>query len=138
LEGDKRLIFQSKGIPRGLVINFFRQSTEPRWLVSPSVWYGEDFPYESASVQVICKVPYGDLGNFLITARSIDKSRPWWYSYSTVQDFVQVLGRVVRAEDDYGESIILDAKFTDLYEKYWEFFPEGLREAIDDGGVIKK
>lgn len=91
------------------VIAQFKASREPLILVSPVLSTGYDFPHSQARYQIISKMP------FPVTVDKVMKARtarwPWYRNYVTMVELVQMAGRIVRAEDDWGETFIIDSDF---------------------------
>jgi hypothetical protein len=115
---------------RADVIERFRRAdpTSGATLVSPSVDTGYDFPYESARWQIIGKIPFPDTRGAVMKARcSQDRD---YGMYLTVQTIQQMTGRIVRADDDWGETIIIDDNIVWLVSKYRHFFNHWWLEAF--------
>ncbi len=81
-----------------------------------------------------CRLPFLSLGDKQ-TARKRwtggkggDGER--WYLLETVRNIVQAAGRIVRSPTDYGETIILDARWPRFYEENKQSFPAWFREAV--------
>jgi Rad3-related DNA helicase len=108
----------------------FKQAKAPAILVSPSVHTGYDFPYDEAAWQIIGKVPFPDTRSGIARARQELDGR--WNVKFAVRTMVQMAGRVVRAEDDLGETIIVDDSFKWLYSRYKPMFPRWLRAAVQN------
>lgn len=109
----------------------FRHSPPPRWLLSPSIHTGEDFPYDQARVNIIAKTPFPDLGDPLIQARREDGYLgKTYYAAVTCSTIAQAYGRIVRAPDDWGHTYILDKTFDYLYRQRSDLFPAFFREAL--------
>lgn len=87
----------------------FRDSPEALWLISPAVSRGEDFPYDQARCQVVAKIPYPPLADPWVQFQ-VERA-PYWYDYRTMQELWQTCGRVCRADDDFGETYILDKQY---------------------------
>ena len=111
-------------------IERFKSSHEPLVLVSPVLDTGYDFPHDQARFQIIAKVP------FPVTVDKIMKARcqrdPDYKNYVTMVKIVQMTGRIVRAEDDWGETFIIDTDFGWWYNKFGHklvpaWFAESLR-----------
>lgn len=112
IKNQSRLIVHSRGRSRMEAITTFRRARGDYWLISPSMGYGEDFPYDSARSQIILKMPFPDMNSKVVKARMrADRN---WYRYTTTQEVMQLIGRVVRSKSDYGETWILDSKFEGL------------------------
>lgn len=110
------------------VVQRFRGLPAPLLLVSPTVTTGWDFPYTDAEYQIILKLPFPDMSNKLMRARSqYDKLYAAVHCATQLQ---QMAGRVMRAPDDQGETFILDnhcgwfcSKHADLFNlAWWQFY----------------
>lgn len=84
----------------------FRTAPAPMILLSPSISTGVDFPYKSAEYQIIAKMPFPDTRSTIVKARI--EATEGYRDHLTAQALVQATGRVMRAEDDQGETFILD------------------------------
>jgi Rad3-related DNA helicase len=84
----------------------FRSLPPPRYLVSPSIGTGYDFPHDQCRVQIIPKLPFPDTTHPLTKARV--KSNEDYVSHVMVQVFSQMVGRIMRAPTDYGETFVTD------------------------------
>lgn len=113
------------------VLEKFKASKDPLVLVSPSMDRGVDLPYDTCRVNIIVKVPFGDLGDPQIKKRVYgSKDGNHWYAHKAVSNIIQRAGRIVRAEDDYGITYILDEQFGKLLSQHRNLFPKWFREAI--------
>lgn len=91
------------------VIEQFKRSTRPLILISPVVHTGYDFPYTQAEYQILAKMPFPVTTDKIMKARAErDKD---YKDYITMIKLVQMAGRICRAEDDRGETIIIDSDF---------------------------
>jgi len=83
---------------------------DPRSIVlAPAMHEGTDFKGSLAAAQFLCKIPYPNFGDPKIVARcSMDRK---YRDHLTVIAYKQMLGRIVRTPDDYGETYILDGDF---------------------------
>lgn len=118
----------------GAVVERFKQDGRPRILVSPSVDTGFDFPYRSADWQIIAKVPFPVPTDPLVAARSLDDDS--YHAKVAVSRLVQMTGRVMRSEDDMGETFILDDNVNFLVSRYKPYFPRWWREAYRRTGFV--
>lgn len=134
-----RAIFPNRGIfayygptDRTAALNKYR-STTASVLCGPSLDRGVDLPGDLCRVQIICKVPFPNLGDKVVSARYHSGSEgKTWYTVQTVRTLVQMTGRAVRSKDDWAETWILDKSFQG---SLWDgggrrLFPEWWREAL--------
>ena len=114
---------------RAQVIADFLSSPAPRVLVSPSITGGYDFHGDLARYAIISKLPFQSVTDPVVKARqSID---PEYGLYLTSQEIIQSAGRVMRSEDDYGETFIVDDSFRNwFFQKTRKFYPEYWIDAI--------
>jgi len=118
----------------GTVVEQFKRESKPVVLVSPSIDTGFDFPYRSADWQIIAKVPFPVPTDPLVAARSLDDDN--YHAKVAVSRLVQMTGRVMRAEDDMGETFILDDNVGYLVSHFKPYFPRWWREAFKRTGFI--
>lgn len=122
-----RIIFHRQGGEgmgtRAEAIEAFKSSKEDTWLMSPSVGHGEDFT--EATGQIILKMPFPDLSDRVVKIRT--RHDPHWYKWETARELQQRIGRVTRREDGYGETWILDSKFSSVVD----YLPEEIKSAIN-------
>jgi ATP-dependent DNA helicase DinG len=113
---------------RGRIIAEFIRSESPAILVTPSAYEGMDFKDDICRWQVICKIPYPNLGNKQVERRmSLDRN---WYQWKTVLRLVQTYGRGIRSREDWCDTYILDGSFSILLKTGKGLFPEWFTEAI--------
>lgn len=96
-------------LPREKAIETFMESHEPLVLVSPSLEIGLDLKGDLGRFNTIAKLPFPSLGDPQIKAR-VDSDREW-YAWFTACSVIQASGRVIRSEEDWGTTYILDKNF---------------------------
>lgn len=119
-----RIVVQTRGADRLQLITSFKAEGGSRWLVSPSVEHGENFAGDIARNQIILKIPFPNLGDEAVRIRS--RQKHWWYKFATVQNLVQMIGRLTRSDRDYGETYIFDGKL----ESVMELIPQEVKAAM--------
>ncbi len=118
----------------GRSVYAFKQSKEPYVLVSPAVHTGYDFPYDSARWQIIAKVPFPDCRQGIAAARKrLDDN---YDKRIASQKLVQMVGRVTRASDDCGTTVVLDDSVRWLFKHYRMLFSRTFREAYREVSVL--
>lgn len=88
-----------------------KTSPPPRVLISPTIHTGYDLKYSIAEYAIIPKLPFAPIkGSNLMRLRTVKKlgGNPIFGDYLMTQTLQQACGRIVRAEDDQGETIIFD------------------------------
>lgn len=117
------------------VLREFKEGDAPLILVSPSVGTGYDFPFDAARWQIISKMPFPPPTK-VIQARSVlDKD---YRNYVTLTDVVQMAGRVMRDEKDYGITFIVDDQIAWLLWKHGEYVPRWFMSAYSRKGTISR
>lgn len=111
----KERILQHDSTNTREVIERFKASRENLVLVSPVLDTGYDFPYTQAEYQIIAKMPFPVTTDKIMKAR-VERDRGY-KDYITMIKLVQMAGRICRADDDQGETIIIDADFDWWYNK---------------------
>lgn len=100
----------------------------PKVMVTPSMRLGIDLYDDRCRWQILCKVPYPDLGDPQIRKRlEIDAD---WYDWMTLMSLIQTYGRGCRSETDFCETFILDTMFVWLISKNKNILPKWFVEAI--------
>jgi Rad3-related DNA helicase len=106
-----------------------KEFDRPTVLISPSMTEGFDFKDDLARWQVIAKCPFPFLGDLQLSKKR--ELNPAWYALQTVSTIIQACGRIVRSEDDFGVTYILDSDFQMLWDRYKDrFFPNWFRAAM--------
>jgi len=117
---NKRLLFQDDK-NREKILSKHTTSTEPTFLVSPSMSEGVDLKDHLSRVQIVCKLPFPYLGDQLILKRK--EKWEWWYNYETAKTLIQMFGRSIRNENDYAITYILDESWERFYQLNNHLFP---------------
>jgi Rad3-related DNA helicase len=103
-------------------------------LISPSLDTGYDFPDDEARYQVIAKLPFPDLRSAVQRARmEVDKE---YRNYVTAQDLVQMSGRIVRSEDDWGETFIVDDQVSWFVRVARDYLPQWWLDAYKSVAMV--
>ena len=85
---------------------------------------GEDFAGDLGRIQLIAKLPFGDLGDKLTRLRSEEPGiGNRFYAAVTAGRIAQAAGRVMRHDLDFGETVILDGAFKRLWSWHRDVFP---------------
>ena len=115
---------------RGLrdAVDAFRSAPPGTFLVSPSAHSGVDLPGELVRAQLVLKLPMPDLRDPVIAARK--EEIPETYDMATASTLVQEYGRGMRSDDDWGETVVLDANWNWWYPRHKHLFPEWVHPAI--------
>lgn len=124
----RAMILHKRGQDLGEVLREYKARRPPVILLSPAISTGTDFPYTTAEYQIIPKVPFPDLSSPLVQART--RVDPEYGFYIAMQNLVQAAGRIVRADDDQGETLILDSNFGWLRARHWDFAPRWFHAAV--------
>ena len=128
-ENTGRLLVTDPDIQRDEVIaEHINSTTKPTVLISPSFNTGLDLKDDLSRFQIITKVPYPNLGDRWINAKS--KLGKDWYDWQTALKLVQTYGRSVRSKEDWAKTYILDSTFTRFIKKNGNILPEWFKEAV--------
>lgn len=109
--------------------DFFENSEEGSVFVSPVCQQGVDFKDDRARFQLVLRLPYLNTGDVFVKAM-LDRGDFRWYEYKALITFGQMLGRVVRSEEDYGTTVLLDWRFKKFLQKYRTVLPMDFFEAL--------
>lgn len=109
-------------------VHQFRASQGPQVLVSPAVMTGWDFPGDQCRFQIIGKLPFPDTTSQIIKARvELDKD---YSTHVMMQNLVQAVGRGMRSEGDWCETLIIDDQWVWVQGKYRKFAPQWFWDAV--------
>lgn len=142
---------------REIVLRDFRK-TPGAILVSPSMTTGVDLPYDLCRFQIICKLPFPDLGDRQIKAAmkevscqtcsgtglvymnkcsdcrgkgfKTDRRGQLAYNYDTLTTLIQAYGRGMRAADDACITYLLDSNWRWFKPANKQMIPGWFTEAI--------
>lgn len=128
-----RLWIPKKGLVAEGVERFKKQSGAPV-LVSPSLTTGWNFPDDTCRFQIIPKLPFPDSKSKVLQAQAeLDED---YIPYLMTQALTQTVGRIVRSDTDWGETIILDDHWVWVRKKYKAFFAKWFLEAVSESRTV--
>jgi Rad3-related DNA helicase len=118
-----RLLFPSAATNRSAIFDRHRNMAEPTVMLSPSMTEGFSLDDDLARFQIIAKTPFPYLGDRQIKMKM--ENNHDWYTLQTVMTIIQACGRIVRSDDDFGQTYILDKDFYRVYnDENMQFFPK--------------
>jgi len=118
------------------MVHRFKEAPPPKFLVSPSVTTGWDFPDDTCRFQIIGKLPYPDTRNKIVKARVTED--PDYGAYIASQQLEQAVGRGTRSKNDWCENLILDDNIRWFIKKYKKFMHKWFLEAYSAVKTIPK
>ena len=124
---NPRLIFHDSS-NKDEVLKYHKNTDIPTVLVSPSMDTGVSFDDDLARFQIIAKIPYPSLASKKNKLRQ--QNNPKWYAWKTSASLQQTCGRIIRSNEDYGDTIIIDESFSDLIRWQSDLMPEWFQNAI--------
>ena len=124
---DNRLLFHDSSNKEEM-LNLHFKNENPTVIVSPSLTTGVSFDDDLARFQIICKCPFPNLGS--IKNKMRQKTNPEWYNFFTIIVLIQIIGRIVRSNRDYGDTIIIDGSFGDILKYNEELIPGWIKQSI--------
>lgn len=105
--GEPRCIYREAGVATNEDLLEIHGDNPDSVIVSPSITFGTDLKDDAARFQIIAKISYPSLQSERIKRLfEIDKE---WYTNKTLASLIQTCGRIIRNENDYGDTFILDA-----------------------------
>jgi Rad3-related DNA helicase len=106
----------------------FKASKAPVILVTPSMGTGVNLPYKDAEYAIIPKIPFENPYDPLLMAKSAEDPEHGYFQ--AAKTLLQMVGRIVRAEDDRGETLITDTNFQIFRTKYKYLLPQYFWQAF--------
>jgi len=125
---DHMVLFSDKADDRKELFERHAKFEGPSVIVSPSMTEGFDFAGDLARFAVIAKCPFPYLGDRQVQAK-LDQD-PDWYSVQAVSSIIQSAGRIVRSDEDWGTTYVLDSDAQRLYLKNTDMFPIWFQKAV--------
>jgi Rad3-related DNA helicase len=127
LENRKRLLMYSTTYEKEIQVKKL-ESTKNGILIGPSLIEGLNLENDLARFCVFGKVPYPYLGDELVAKKL--KYFPTEYSYETSLAIQQGIGRIIRNDEDFGITYLLDASFYDYFNRNASYFPKEFIERL--------
>jgi Rad3-related DNA helicase len=106
----------------------FYDSQEPKVFLSPVCQQGVDFKYDRARFQIVLRVPYLNTSDEFVNFKV--KNDYSWYNYNALLTFGQQVGRVNRAEDDFGATFLMDSRFNKFIASNATRLPKWLKDSF--------
>lgn len=116
------------GAVASLVKAFKAQQAHGSILISPSVTTGWDFPGAACRWQVVIKLPIPDTTSPVMKARN--ELDPEYLMYLTAQSLVQAVGRGMRYEADWCETLLMDDSWKWFVKDYRHLLPHYFLAAV--------
>lgn len=127
----RRFYTYSRASERGAALAAYKLH-DAAVLFAPSLDRGVDLPGDLCRVQVVTKVPWPNLGDKRVAARTYSQGGQAWYAVAAVRTLMQMTGRGIRSEDDQAITYVLDAQFSkSLWRKHRRLFPSWWRDGLD-------
>lgn len=128
LADSNRVLYHTPENFREVYEFFLNESPPNAVLISPVCYQGVDLKYDRARFQLIVRVPYPNISDAYIA--DLMKRDIGAYTYEALVIFGQMLGRVMRAPDDWGHTILLDSRFRKFISSYRKFLPQDVLQSI--------
>lgn len=125
--GSDRVVTHDKG-DVSLRLQEFYASKEPLVFISPVCQQGVDFKYDRARFQIVTRVPYANTSDPFMSYMVENDFN--WYNYQALIVFGQMVGRVNRAEDDFGVTFLMDERFNRFISRNSKKLPRWLQQAF--------
>lgn len=135
---NPRLMTYTNSSERQEILDRYKE-TPGAVLVASSFDRGVSLDDDLARVIIVCKIPWGNIGDKQVAARKYTKGGQLWYATQTVRTLVQMTGRGVRHIEDYCEIVILDKQFIlGVWKNYKHLLPQGWKDALDseESGIV--
>jgi len=125
---DKRIVVPDRR-DMAKQIEAFKTAKTPLVLASPAISEGFDFAGDSARFQILLRVPYPSKADPFVKAKSENNFS--WMNYQALVTFGQQIGRIVRSDDDWGYTILLDSRYRKFISDNRSRIPNWILEAVN-------
>lgn len=122
-----RIMTHEKGDVSSRLQDFYANK-EPLVFISPVCQQGVDFKYDRARFQIVTRVPYANTSDPFMSHMVENDFN--WYNYQALIVFGQMVGRVNRAEDDFGVTFLMDERFNRFISRNSKKLPRWLQQAF--------
>lgn len=122
-----RVIWHDKSNVQEKLSEFYA-SKEPKVFLSPVCQQGVDFKYDRSRFQIVLRIPYLNTSDEFVNFKV--KNDFNWYNYQALITFGQQIGRVNRAEDDFGVTFLMDSRFNKFIANNSSKLPKWLKDAF--------
>ncbi len=129
----RRILVQGRGHTRAALLREFKESTGTILLATSSFWEGVDAPGRALNLLIIAKLPFDQLGDPVLEARSQRLKEQGLSPFGvlslprTALRLKQGVGRLMRRETDGGVVIIADSRM--LHKSYGRYLFDTLPPA---------
>lgn len=123
---DRVLIYQDSSEKNDILRDFHNRKNAV--LIGPSLLEGLDLYDDKSRFQVFAKVPYPNLQDRYVKAKS--NVMPGWYNWKSIIAILQGVGRSVRSQDDWAITYFLDGNLADLMHSNRSAFPNEFKNRL--------
>lgn len=128
---DRPILTYLNGKDKMDVLDKYKRS-ERSVLFAASMDRGIDLPDDLCRVQVVAKIPWPNLGDKRVNARSHSSGGSAWYRMHAIRSLIQMTGRGVRSPTDWATTYIFDAQFSEnLWQNGEYMFPQWWKESLN-------
>jgi len=125
---SSRFLFHADARERQAILEEHAKSKKDTILVSPSMTVGVDLKGDLADFGIILKAPFLYLGDERI--RKLFEEDKGWYNWKTLQEIMQMCGRIHRDDNDDTVMYILDGDAIRLINQCSNIVPEWWRAGL--------
>jgi Rad3-related DNA helicase len=111
--------------------DWFEKGSNDSIFLSVNMGEGVDLKNDLARWQVILKTPYLYMGDKYVKAHYDAKNGQKWYNQKTIIELIQMCGRIMRSDSDWGITYILDSTAVGLLFGNKEMLPYWFKERIN-------
>lgn len=123
------LFYDSSKAKSGVLSEYLRRKGSV--IFAASMDRGIDLKDEAGRFQVLAKTPFADHHNDRRTRERMNQpGGAIWYRMMAIRAVIQAIGRIVRHDQDWGATYILDSQFTNNLWKSDYLFPDYVKEAM--------
>lgn len=127
LKDTGRMVIHSKDDLAEQLKQFYEREDNSVFL-SPVCGQGVDFKYDRARFQCILRVPYENTSDAFNRHKVQEDYQ--WYNYQALVKFGQQIGRVNRAPDDFGVTVLMDERFGKFLRRNQNVLPKWVMDSI--------
>src|SRR6266705_2811766 len=130
---QSRLVIPPKG-EVSQTVEWFKQQSEPKVLLSPALGEGWDFPHDQCRLQIVSNLPFPDGRSHVLQAR--EEQDPEYGPHLMIQALEQSVGRGMREDNDWCVTFIIDDHWKWVRGKYKHLMTDSFRQAVKEVKTI--
>ncbi|VVB53378.1 Uncharacterised protein [uncultured archaeon] len=135
---EYRLVFHESRDRMRAYHQWLEDGREDSVLVAVAMEEGIDLRDDLARFSVLWKAPYADLSDVYVKVRKSYRDGNRWYTDQALTRIIQASGRIIRSEEDWGRTYIIDDSIIELVRRHRSEIPSWFLASWDRAKKIDR